>query len=140
MQLNRLGDLLIPTAGMLFAVTYYALTYDLPAESRVFPHFAVVVILAFGSILLAQTFLGRAMLDRGEPPSHGGRSRVPLLYGLTAGFVALFWLVDFLVASLVFLFVAQVLLGQPKIKSALIAAGVTAGFYGIFHTLLRVQL
>lgn len=137
--LDLATDVATPVLAMGFAVFYIAHTYDLPRESKVFPHTAAVIVILFSVFLLSRE-IRAAVKTRDFAGPEGGASRMPLVYVLSVGFVAAFNLVGFVAASAGYLLVSQILLRRRWLPSALIAAGVTACLYFVFVTLLGVRL
>jgi hypothetical protein len=108
-------------------------TWGLPKEARIFPY-TVMAVLAVLGVAVAAIELRRR--EAAAPVAKGAG----LLVAASLGFVALFWLAGFQVASLAFLFFTMWRLGVRPVLAAMIAVGTTAGLHVMFKTLLGVPL
>lgn len=122
---------LLLTAG--FVALFVGTTWGLPKEARIFPYTVMAVLVALGAAVAAIELRRR---EAAAPMPKGAG----LLVTASLGFMLLFWLVGFQVASLAFLFLTMWRLGVRPALVAVIAVGTTAGLHVMFKTLLGVPL
>ena len=136
--MTRLGGLLPPILGLALATLYYAVTYNLPLESRIFPQTVLAPVVVFGLILLVRQL--RVPEAATESRTDGQRSQAPAVFALSVGFVAGFAYLGFVAAAFLFLVASLRYLRNSWLMSLAVAVGVTGGYYLIFVVLLGMSL
>ena len=135
-MLKRLDEVLIPLAALIFSIVYIKSTMGMAAESTIFPRTIMTVLCLLGAgVAIAEL---RGSHPAGSDPD--GKSSAPLVFVMSLAYVLGFWLIGFVFAAPVFLAVTMILLGQPKLRSVLVAILLPAAIYLLFSMIFNVAL
>ena len=95
------------------------------------------LILAAAQIVLVWS--GRQAAEAGSASLR--RFRTPLLlFGLLVGYALVLDPADYLPATVAFVLISLLMLGEPVWRGCLVAAGFSAGFYYVFVKVLKINL
>ncbi len=134
-MLKRLDELLIPALALIFSIVYLTSTQGLAPESTVFPRTVMIVLCLLGAGVAISELRGIQKPDASED-----KSQAPLVFLLTLAYVLAFWQVGFAWAAPVFLLATMYLLGQPLLRSVIVAVLLPLAIFLLFSTLLGVKL
>jgi len=133
------GELIIPVAGLIFALYYFSTILDSPWEAQVAAFFVGFILIALILIFLVKTAVlfarGSARLDFSPLVTPFGITVKRLvLFALTLGYILLIPYLGFTITTFAFLMSAFLLLQQPKRPglAASLAAGLSLAGYLLF--------
>ena len=119
----------------------------LPLGADFFPRVLLILLAAGGLLLLALDILRhrqQGATREGLPRFRDVPRSIPLIFAVFAGYVFLMPIMGFVLATLAFVAVAQVLLGPHRPRDlpriGLLAAGTAAAMYLVFERYLHVFL
>jgi hypothetical protein len=145
-----LKELLVPVLFAGFLAVLYFDTADLPKESVLFPHILMVVMPVFAGLMLLTEYRqrkARSLLansadgDAADAPRGWAfHARPMLVAGLTAGYLALFILTNFLIATSIFLVSSMLVFRVHWLKAAIIGVAFTGTLYAIFHFGFNIRI
>ena len=140
-------ETLVPGILVVFGVIYYLSVQDLPKHSTVFPFFLMIVM----PLLIVMIFVQ----EYRERPAHGSDADDPknavekapaefkapaVVFAGAIGYLLLFSLAGFLVASFSYVFFIMVYFGTNAVRSAITSAVFTAALYVVFAKMFLVDL
>jgi hypothetical protein len=144
-----LRELLVPALFGVFWVVFYFETADMPKESILFPHILMGVMSVLAVLVIfvevrrskARTTVANAP-DDDEAQSHflAGQGKPALMVGLTAGYLVLFMVTNFLISTTVFLAGSMVVFRVHWLKAAIIGLCFSFALYAIFHLGFKIRL
>lgn len=144
-----LRELVVPALFAVFWGVFYFETADMPRESVLFPHIlmGVMAILA-ALIIIAEVRRGKARAtaanapanDEARPRDLASQVKPALVVGLTAGYLVLFMVTNFLVSTTVFLAGSMVAFKVHWLKAAIIGLGFAFALYAVFHLGFKIRL
>ena len=133
------GELIIPVAGVVFAIYYFTTIIDSPFEAQVSAFFVGTVLTGLVAIFLLKSAISviRGETDLGIEPLLSDRSFLPkrlALFALTVAFIIVVEWGGFTLTTFVFLSLAMLLLSDGRnLKFILIlAASLAIGGYLLF--------
>jgi hypothetical protein len=130
----RIEGVLIPALALVFSVAYLTQTRGLAAESTIFPRTVMTFLCLLGAGVAITEWRGARVAGA------GGASQAPLVFVMTLLYVTGFWLAGFALAAPVFLAATLILLGEPKLRSVVVAVVLPAAVYLLFSTIFGVKL
>lgn len=137
-MLKRFDEMLLPFGAFIFAAVYLRATMGLPSESTIFPRTILAALCLFGAAIVIAEW--RTVMNPQEKKPSDRRFRAPLVFALALAYLIGFWLVGFAFAAPVFLAVTMILLGQPPVRSIIVALALPLSMYLLFSVVLGVSL
>ena len=143
-----LRELVVPALFAVFWVVFYFETADMPRESVLFPHILMGVMAILAALMvLVQVRRGKARApatsadnDEAGPRDLASQVKPALVVGLTAGYLVLFMVTNFLVSTTVFLAGSMVAFKVHWLKAAIIGLGFSFSLYAVFHLGFKIRL
>lgn len=146
--MSVVGELLVPGIVVVFGVVYFFTVRGLPQESTVFPYVLMLLMPILAVLILLQEY--RKGRGETESATEAGGKRVvsgwegikapAVVFGGSVGYLAIFSLSNFLVASFVFMGFIMIYFGIKPVKSAVISVLFTATMYVVFGQAFSVDL
>lgn len=138
-------ETLVPGLFIVFWVVYAVSVRGLPKESTVFPHFLMAVMLLLLVVIVVQEFLrGRraapAAADSGAEAAPIRMGPPTVVYAASILFLVVFWLTNFIIASIVYTNLVMIYFGIKPVKSVILSLGFTAAMYVVFGKMFFVNL
>ena len=145
-----LKEFLIPGLVFVFGAVYFVQTDCLPFETVLFPHFLMWLMPILAALILLAEVRRKAHrtdeADETEENPEGSTSLLAelkkpgLLLAMCIGYVVVFSLTGFLVASIVFLVLTMILLRVHWLKSMVIATVFSLSLYLVFGVVFEVPI
>jgi len=139
------GELVIPIAGVVFAIYYFSTIYDSPFEAKVSAFFVGTILICLVALFLAKAAISviRGDADLKMDTLLASRAYLPkrlVLFALTVGYIYVVHWGGFTLTTFAFLALAMLLLSDGRnlkfivILSATLAIGGYLLFIVAFHT------
>ena len=143
-----LRELVVPALFAVFWGVFYFETADLPRESVLFPHILMGVMAILAALMILVEVRRRKALapaanaddDEARPRDLASQVKPALVVGLTAGYLVLFMVTNFLVSTTVFLAGSMVAFKVHWLKAAIIGLGFSFALYAVFHLGFKIRL
>ena len=150
--MSLIRETLVPGIVLIFGVVYYLSIRGLPQESTVFPFFLMGLMPILVVLIMAQEYR-KSIADQAETvePEKAPARKTPtgarvgfkapaIVFGGSIGYLIVFSLLGFLVASFAYVFFIMVYFGNKPIKSAVTSALFAAALYIVFRHMFFVDL
>ena len=140
-------EALVPGILVVFGIVYYLSVRDLPKHSTVFPFFLMIVMPLLIGMIFVQEYRERSAhgSDADEPKNADKKApadfKAPaVIFGGSLGYLLLFSLAGFFVASVSYVFFVMVYFGINPVRSAITSGLFTAALYVVFAKMFLVDL
>ena len=140
-------ETLVPGILVVFGVIYYLSVHDLPKHSTVFPYFLMIVMPLLIVMIFVQEYRERSAQGSDADDPNSAVKTAPVEFKAPAvvfagaiGYLLLFSLAGFLVASFSYVFFIMVYFGTNPVRSAITSAVFTAALYVVFAKMFLVDL
>ncbi len=136
-------ELIVPGVVVAFGLAYAVDIRGLPTESTVFPYFLMILMPLLVVLILWQEWRHLRATTTGETAGEDDQPslKAPLIVlSASVGYVALYAVSHFLIATFVYMVAVTVIFGVKPLKAAVIAAGVAGSFYVLFGEFFLVDL
>jgi hypothetical protein len=139
--MSVIGELLVPGIMVVFGVIYFFSMRGLPQESTVFPYVLMVLMPILVVLILVQEFHRGRGETASEAEKDRGRIAAPGVVFLgSIGYLVIFSLSHFVVASFVFMAFIMIYFGIKPAKSFIVSAVFTGAMYVVFGQMFFVDL
>ena len=145
-----LRELVVPVLFAVFWGVFYFETADMPRESVLFPHILMGVMAILAALMIVvEVRRGKAPAapanlpddeEEARPRDLASQVKPALVVGLTAGYLVLFMVTNFLVSTTVFLAGSMVAFKVHWLKAAIIGLGFSFSLYAVFHLGFKIRL
>lgn len=145
--MSLIREALVPGILIVFGVIYYLSVKDLPKLSTVFPFFLMIVMPLLIVMIFVQEY--REMSAHGsdaDDPKKADKKALAdfkapaVVFAGSIGYLLLFSLAGFLVASASYVFFIMVYFGINPVRSAITSGLFTAALYVVFAKMFLVDL
>jgi hypothetical protein len=133
------GELVIPIAGVLFAIYYFSTIIDSPWTAQVSAIFVGSILIFLVAILLIKTAvrMKKGQVDLGLDTLTRPASYVPKrlkLLGLTIGYIVIVQYAGFTITTFIFLALSMLVLtdGRNKVSITVMSAFIALGGWALF--------
>ncbi len=140
-------EALVPGILVVFGVIYYFSVLDLPKHSTVFPFFLMIVMPLLIVMIFLQEYRERSARGRDGDDPENAVEKAPVdfkapavIFAGAIGYLLLFSLAGFLVASASYVFFIMVYFGIKPVRSAVTSVVFTAALYIVFAKMFLVDL
>ena len=139
-------ELIVPGVVVVFGLAYAVDIHGLPTESTVFPYFLMILMPLLAVLIMLQEWRYQRATATGEAPDAAGEAAHPslkaplIVLSASVGYVALYAVCHFLIATFVYMVAVTMIFGVKPLKAAVIAAGIAGSFYVLFGEFFLVDL
>ncbi len=145
--MSLIREALVPGILLVFGVIYYLSVHDLPKHSTVFPFFLMIVMPLLIVMMFLQEYRERSARGSDTDDSENAVEKAPVdlkapavVFAGSVGYLLIFSLAGFLVASASYVFFIMVYFGINPVRSAITSAVFTAALYVVFAKMFLVDL
>ena len=141
--MGRLSELLVPGIVLVFGVVFHVETAGYPFESLVFPWFLMGILPVLAGLVLFTEHRRQASAaaDRGTSASLLAELRAPaILLSACVGYLLVFRVTGFLVATVLFLALTMIALGARWPVAGIVAVAFSLSLYAVFGVLFEVPI
>ena len=145
--MSLIREIFVPGIIVVFGLVYYLSVHDLPRHSTLFPYFLMIVMPLLIVMIFIQEY--RERKPRGEEPDYPQNAvkttlmefKAPaVIFAGSIGYLLVFSLAGFLVASPLFVFFIMVYFRINPVRSAITSVVFTATLYVVFGKMFLVDL
>ena len=145
--MSLIREIFVPGIIVVFGLVYYLSVHDLPRHSTLFPYFLMIVMPLLIVMIFIQEY--RERKPRGEEPDDPQNAvkttlmefKAPaVIFAGSIGYLLVFSLAGFLVASPLFVFFIMVYFRINPVRSAITSVVFTATLYVVFVKMFLVDL
>ena len=143
--INGLVTVAIGTFVLIYAQTFSRGGFSVAENAAIYPQLLAGVIIFLGVVLLMQTrsaqkrAVGEATAAD-DPIVPEGRPRAIKIGAALVGYVVVTWLIGFVAATLMFCYVAPVILGTNKKTAIIVSLSLTVFIYLLFFMFFQVPI
>jgi hypothetical protein len=145
--MSLIKETLVPGILVVFGVIYYFSVQGLPKHSTVFPFFLMIVMPLLIVMILVQEYRERPAAGSDADDAENAVKKTladfkapAVVFAASIGYVLLFSLAGFFVASFSYILFIMVYSGITLVRSAITSAVFTAALYVVFAKMFLVDL
>lgn len=145
--MSLIRETLVPGILVVFGVIYYFSVQGLPEQSTVFPFFLMIVMPLLIVMIFVQEYRERSAQESDADDPKNAVKKAPtdfkaptVVFAGSIGYLLLFSLAGFFVASFSYIFFIMVYFGTKPVRSAITSALFTTALYVVFAKIFLVDL
>ncbi len=145
--MSWIREALVPGILVVFGVIYYLSVHDLPRQSTVFPFFLMIVMPLLIVMIFVQEYRESPAAGSDADDAENAVKKTPadfkapaVVFAGSIGYMLLFSLAGFFVASFSYVFFIMVYFGINPVRSAITSGVFTAALYVVFAKMFLVDL
>ena len=143
--INGFVTVAIGTFVLLYAETFSSGGFSVAENAAIYPQLLAGVIIFLGALLLLQTYRAQKLPMGVTTPSDAtivpeGRPRAIKIAVALIGYVVITWLIGFVAATLIFCYIAPLILGTSKKTAVIVSLSLTVFIYLLFFMFFQVPI